>query len=156
MTKRVVVEPIIDYDGILTETERKKILKRIESAFCWLGASIPEDIELDGVKFKLRSEIQHLIMKNELTRSEKEHIKKLIASFEDREKFLRALVKTEAISDIEALEISKKICGILRGVHDLRELVENAQKGKAYDAKNDLMRDVEDEKRWLKYIKKLE
>ena len=86
MTKKIVIEPIVNYDGILSQDERKKILNRIESAFGWVGATIPEEIELRGTKFKLHEEIQNLILKDELTSSESKRIEKLIESLDAEEK----------------------------------------------------------------------
>ncbi|WP_455392774.1 DUF5788 family protein [[Eubacterium] cellulosolvens] len=155
MRKEIIIGPHVDYDGILTEAERRKILNRIESAFGWLGASIPEEIELAETKFKLRIEIQKLIMKSDLTREECEHIKKIISLLEDHGNFLKAMVKTDKLSEHEAMELSDTILGILRAVHELRELIKKAPQGKALDAKEELMHNIEDTKRWLKYTKRL-
>ena len=62
VSKQIIIKPYVDYDGILTLEERKKILTRLESAFSWLGATIPEEIEINGKKIKLLKEIQNLIM----------------------------------------------------------------------------------------------
>lgn len=155
MTRKVILEPIVDHDGILTTEERKRILNRIESAFSWLGAAIPKVIELDGEKIKLRDEIQKLIMKDNLTESEHDRIKKLIALLGDKQKLLRDIVNVGSISDTEALEISNNICGILRAVHELDDLVKRAPKTEAANAKQELMNDIEDKRRWLKYVKKI-
>ncbi len=155
MTKEIVIGPYVDYDGILTKDERKKILTRIESAFSWLGATIPEEITLADTKFKLRGEIQKLIMKKNLTPEESGRIEKIIMLLKDRSKRLKTKVKTDRLTEQEAMELSDKICGILRAVHELRLLVKKAPTAKALDAKHELMNDIEDTKRWLKYTKKI-
>jgi hypothetical protein len=152
MARKIVIEPHINYDGILSPEERRSILNKIESAFSWLGAEIPEDIEIKGKKIKLNEKIKNLIFKDELTKSESMEIEKLITTLETEGKSLVNLVKVGDISDIKALELSNDICGILRAVHELRELIKKAPKAKALDAKEDLMHKVEDTKRWLKYI----
>jgi hypothetical protein len=155
MTKEIVIGPYVDYDGILTKDERKKIITRIESAFGWLGATIPEEIKLADTKFKLREEIQRLIMKKNLTPEESGRIEKIIMLLKDRGKRLKTKVKTDSLTEQEAMELSDKICGILRAVHELRELVKKAPTSRALDAKQELMNDIEDTKRWLKYTKKI-
>jgi hypothetical protein len=156
MSKRIVIGPHINYDGILTEDERKSILNRIESAFSWLGADIPEKIELKGMKYELKREIQNLIMKKELTPEENKRIEKLISTLEAEEKVMIEKVKTADISDHKAMELCNDICGLLRAVHELRELINRVPKGKVMDAKEELMDKVEDTKRWLKYVHKLD
>jgi hypothetical protein len=156
MSKRIVIGPHINYDGILTEDERKSILNRIESAFSWLGADIPDRIELKGVKYDLKREIQNLIMKKELTPEENKRIEKLISTLEAEEKVMVEKVKTADISDHKAMELCNDICGLLRAVHELREIVNKVPKAKALDAKEELMDKVEDTKRWLKYVHKLD
>lgn len=155
MAKEVVIGPYVDYDGILTKDERKKILTRIESAFGWLGATIPEEIELADTKFRLREEIQKLIMKQTLTQEESQRIIRIICLLEHQSEFLKSIVKSEDISEAEAIELSNNICGILRAVHQLRELVKKEPKAKALEAKEELMQEVEDNKRWIRYIKRI-
>jgi hypothetical protein len=155
MSKKIVIGQHINYDGILTADERRSILKKIESAFSWLGAEIPEEITIRGSKYKLNKEIQNLILKKELTPEESRRIEKLISALEAQQKSLVDEVKTADISDIKALEMANKVCGILRAVHELRDVINKVPKAKALDAKEDLMEKVEDTKRWLKYVNKV-
>jgi hypothetical protein len=143
MTKKVFIEPYVNYDGVLTQDERKKILTRLESAFASLGATIPEEIEIEGVKFRLHDEIEKLVMKDDLIDSESKHIKKLIFVLEDHERFLKSIVRTGDITEGEAMELAETICGILRAVHELRELINAAPKSTAKDAKQELMKNIE-------------
>ena len=53
------------------------------------------------------------------------------------------------------MELCEKICGILRAVHEFREIINMVPKAKVLDAKEELMGKVEDTKRWLKYVDKL-
>ncbi len=155
MEKKIDLEPYINYDGILSDDERKRILDRIESAFSWLGATIPKEIEIQGKKYKLQQEIQNLILNNELTDPENDRITRLISHLENEKKVLTDIIKKESIADYDALELSNRICGILRAVHDLRGLAKRAYKVKAFNAKQELMDTIDDEKRWLKYVKKI-
>lgn len=155
MTKEIIIKPYVDYDGILTQEERKKILAKLESAFGFVGADIPIEIKLDGEKFKLRDEIQNLIMKKELSTTERIRIEKLITKLEACGKKFKEMITNSAITEEQAMEFADMICGILRAVHKLRQLIQKAQQTKAYDAKNELMEKVEDEKRWVKFTKKI-
>jgi hypothetical protein len=155
MTIEIKMKPLVDYDGVLTNEERKKILNRLESAFNWLGASIPKKVEIDGETFKLREEMHNLIMKPELTSTENKRIVKLISTLEIHKDFLKNMVQEEEISEEEAMEISNQICGILRAVHELREIVKKSSKSKALNAKSELMKEIEDKKRWIKYTRRI-
>ena len=155
MTKEIIIKPHVDYDGILTQEERKKILAKLESAFGFVGADIPKEIELDGEKFKLRNEIQTLIMKEELSTMERIRIEKLITKLEAHGKKFKDMITNSAITEEQAMEFADMICGLLRAVHKLRQVIQKAQQTKAYDAKNELMQKVEDEKRWVKFTKKV-
>jgi hypothetical protein len=156
MKKKIVMEPYVDYDGILTQDERRKILTRVESAFARLGATIPEEIEIEGVKFRLQEEIESLVLKEKLSPSENKRIKKLIFVLEDHSKLLKSIVRTGDISESDAMDISEKICGVLRAVHELRELVRSGPKSDSIDAKQELIKNIEDKKRWLKYLEKIQ
>jgi len=155
LVEKIIMGPIVNFDGILSQEERKKILSRLESAFACLGATIPEEIDLNGEKFNLLSEIQTLIFKKELTATENERIKKLISALQDRERFLKSVIQNDDISEEEALELSDIICGVLRAVRELRELIKQVPKPEVLDAKEELMNSVEDKKRWLKFTKKI-
>ena len=48
------------------------------------------------------------------------------------------------------------ICGLLRAVSELRELIRKVPKSEVLDAKEELMNSVEDKKRWLKFTKKIQ
>jgi hypothetical protein len=95
-------------------------------------------------------------MKDELTNSENERLERLISALEHEGKFLKGVVETGKITEEEAVAHADKICGILRAVHKLRELIKKAPKAKALDAKEELMRNVEDKKRWLEFSKKIQ
>jgi hypothetical protein len=95
-------------------------------------------------------------LKENLTHLENRRIKNLISSLEAHERFLTDIIKKEDIPDYDALELSHKICGILRAVHDLRDLMKKAPRSQVINAKQELMKDVEDKKRWMKFVKKIE
>ena len=155
MTKEIIIKPHVDYDGILTQEERKKILMKIESAFGIVGADIPREIEIDGEKFKLRNEIQDLIMKEDLSTMERIRIEKLITKLEAHGKKFKNMITNSAITEEQAMELADMICGLLRAVHKLRQVIQKAPQTNAYDAKDELMKKVEDEKRWVKFSKKI-
>ena len=95
-------------------------------------------------------------MNKVLTTSESERVKKLISVLENHEKFLKSIVSNDSISEKKAIEISDKICGILRAVHNLRVLIKEAPTAKALSAKQELMDNIEDNKRWIKYTKTIQ
>ena len=91
----------------------------------------------------------------ELTGVESKRIENLIKALEAKEKVMEDIVRSADISDHEAMQLCEKICGILRAVHELREIINMVPKAKVLDAKEELMTKVEDTKRWLKYVDKI-
>jgi hypothetical protein len=148
------MKPLVDYDGVLTKEERKRILSRIDSMFSWVGASIPDTVEIKGKKLPLRRAINDLIMKDELDDDDVKRIGRMVKALESHGRELREVIRKGDIDEDRAVEIYDEIKGILRAVSKLRRLKagEDDDDDENYD-KSVLMDRVDDEKRWQKYLK---
>ncbi len=154
MKREIRIQPLVNYDGILQSEERQRILKRIQSLFNWVGASIPEEAEIDGKTIKLRRLVSDFITKTEISDEDQKNIKILNKALLKKEKALENIISRGKISDHKAMKLLEEITGILRAVDKLRNLTEDDQDDAQTD-KEDLMRKIDDEKRWMKFVRSM-
>ena len=155
MGKKVDTKPLVDYDGVFTKEERRRILSRIDSMFSWAGASIPESVELDGEYIPIRKTINDLIMKDELDDNDRGRISKLVRALSKKERDLKELIKKGDISEEKGVELYDEIRGILRAVAKLRRLSHGEDDDDSDVERAALMRKVDDERRWKEFLKKV-
>ncbi|UCE72962.1 MAG: hypothetical protein JSV56_07955 [Methanomassiliicoccales archaeon] len=141
--------PLVDMDGILSEDERKRIIKRLHSALSWIGSIIPEEEVIDGKYVNLKEIIMDLISKPELTREDLMKAKVLAKKIAERERYLEEVIIHGDITEEKALRVLEEARGLLRAIEELRNIQE---RGKAKDAKNLLLSKVDDEKRWQRFL----
>jgi len=154
MKREIRIQPLVNYDGILQPEERERIMQRIQSLFNWIGATIPENVELENKNIKLRKLVSDFITKSEVSDEDKNNIRILIKALKKKSVELRKIISTQEISDHEAMELLDEITGILRAVDKLRNLTEDDEE-EIYSGKEDLMRKIDDEKRWLKFTRSM-
>lgn len=154
MKREIRIQPLVNYDGILQPEERKRIMNRIQSLFNWIGATIPEDVEIENKQIKLRKLVSDFITKSDVSGEDKENIRILIKALKKKSVELRKVISTQDITDHEAMELLDEITGILRAVDKLRNLTEDDEE-EIHSGKEDLMRKIDDEKRWLKFTRSM-
>jgi hypothetical protein len=129
-------------------------MNRIQSLFNWIGATIPEQVEIENKQIKLRKLVSDFITKSDVSDEDKENIRILIKALKKKSLELRQVISTQEISDHQAMELLDEITGILRAVDRLRNLTEDNEE-EIYSGKEDLMRKIDDEKRWLKFTRSM-
>lgn len=144
--------PLVNMDGILTEDERKRIIKRLHSILSWVGSIIPEKEKIQGRQIDLRKTITELITKPELTLKDIEKAKVLASGIAERERYLEEVIIHGDITEEEALQLLEEARGLLRAMEELRNIRE---KRKAIEAKETLLSKVDDEKRWSRFLGKI-
>ncbi|MEE9150995.1 MAG: DUF5788 family protein [Thermoplasmata archaeon] len=144
--------PLVNMDGILTEGERKRIIKRLHSILSWVGSIIPEKEEIQGRQIDLRKTITELITKPELTIKDIEKAKVLASGIAERERYLEEVIIHGDITEEEALQLLEEARGLLRAMEELRNI---RGKRKAIEAKETLLSKVDDEKRWSRFLGKI-
>ena len=144
--------PLVDMDGILTEDERGRIIKRLHSLLSWVGSIIPEREIIQGKEIDLRKIISELISKPELTREDIEKARILARGISERERYLEEVIILGDITEEEALKLLEEARGLLRAMEEMRNIQERS---KAIEVKETILNRVDDEKRWKEFLDKL-
>lgn len=135
----------------LTPEERKKILGRIHSSLYWVGEFVPDEYEIDGKRIMLRDTIFAFISKEEPTDEEVEAALALADRLQQDVRDHEEDLRSRNISVDDARRMMDEVAGLMRAVDELR----NMNKEKADYSKQLLMDRVNDEKRWLKFVKEV-
>ncbi len=152
MGTRFEMLPLVNMDGILSEDERARIIKRLHSMLSWVGSIIPDKEVISGEPVDLRTAISELIRKSELSREDLEKARILAKGISERERDLEGTIVHGDITEEQALELLEEARGLLRAVEELSNIQE---RGKAIKIKEELLGKVDDEKRWKKFIDKI-
>jgi hypothetical protein len=144
--------PLVDMDGILTEDERRRIIKRLHSLLSWVGSIIPEKEIIQGKEVDLRKIIAELISKPELTREDIEKARILARGIAERERYLEEIIIHGDITEVEALKLLEDARGLLRAMEEMKNIQES---GKAIEVKETILSKVDDEKKWKEFLDKL-
>lgn len=135
----------------LTEEDRRRILSRIHSLLFWLGKFIPEEELLEGEKVPLREVIFRYITKESPSPEEVQGALDLADTLEAKARQLEKQLNEGILTKGEAHIILDEICGLLRAVDDIRK-----SRGANAPIKAKAMMDrVQDERRWLAFVKKI-
>jgi hypothetical protein len=135
----------------LTEENRRRILSRIHSLLFWLGKFIPEEEMLAGEKVSLREVIFRYIMKENPSPEEVQGALDLAGTLEEKARQLEKELHEGLLTKGEAHIILDEICGLLRAVDDIRK----SKGANASIRVKAIMNRVQDERRWLNFVKKI-
>jgi len=152
MNAKFQLLPLVDMDGILTEDERRRIIKRLHSMLSWVGSSVPEREFIQGKTIDLRKMVMELISKARLTKEDLEKASVLAKGIAERERYLEEVIIHGDITEEEALQLLEEARGLLRAMEELRNVQERK---KAIETKETLLNKVDDEKRWQRFIGKI-
>ncbi len=141
--------PLVDMDGILEEEERRRIIKRLHSMLAWVGSVIPVKEIIRGKQIDLRRTIKELITKPVLSRDDIEKARILAKGIAERERYIEEVIIHGDITEEQAIQLLEEARGLLRAMEDLKGIRE---KGKAIEAKEILLKKVDDEKRWKQFL----
>jgi beta-phosphoglucomutase-like phosphatase (HAD superfamily) len=122
MASRFEMLPLVDMDGILTEDERARIIKRLHSMLSWVGSIIPDKEMISGEPVDLRKTISELIRKSELTKEDLKNARILAKGISERERDLEGTIVHGDITEEEALELLDEARGLLRATEELSNI----------------------------------
>jgi hypothetical protein len=135
----------------LTEEDRRKILSRLHSLLFWLGKLIPEEDLLEGERIPLREVIFRFVMNEKPSPEEVQGAMALADVLEAKARFLEKDLREKQLTKGQAHIILDEICGLLRAVDDIRK----AKVGSVPIMAKTIMNRVQDERRWLSFVKKI-
>lgn len=145
-------EELVNWDGVLSPDERGRILARIRSAFAEVGTRIPDFVEVEGRKLPLRETVLAYLERERWTRRELGEVDALCAALEGRVAELERSIREGDIDEASALALMREALGILRALSHLRKLGDAGERSVAKEA---LMSRVEDERRWLRFVRRV-
>jgi len=145
-------DDIVNWDGILTPDERKRILARLRSALGSVGARIPDKETVGGREIPLRETVFDYLERESLSEHELEAVERLMDGLEDRVRDIEADIEVGDIDEKGAVALMKEVLGLLRALEHLRKLREPRKVGVA---KAHIMRRIDDERRWLSFVNKI-
>ncbi len=133
-----------------TPEERRRILARIHSLFYWVGVLVPEEELIEDTRIPLRDIVYNFISKENPTEEEIQGALALAKVLEKKAHELEEKIKEGDITKAEARKLFEETAGLLRAVDDLRHA-----KGDVLEVRTKaLMAKIDDEKRWLEFVKK--
>ncbi len=135
----------------LTEEDRRKILSRLHSLLFWLGKLIPEEELLDGERIPLREVIFRFVMNEKPSPEEVQGAMALAEALEAKARKLEKGLQVDNLTRGQAHMILDEISGLLRGVDDIRK----AKGTNGPIMAKAVMNRVQDERRWLSFVKKI-
>jgi hypothetical protein len=125
------------------------MLARIHSLVYWVGMLIPEQELLGGSEIDLREVVFKLTSKQDLTAEEIREVHELIRLLTEKERSLERHLSRDPMTVRTAKDLLAEICGVLRAVDELRS-VESPER--AEFKKSEVMKKVEDAKRWQHFL----
>jgi hypothetical protein len=146
-------EEVVNWDGVLTQDERRRILSRLHDAFGAVGARIPDTIELGGRQLRLADTVFDYLGKDSLTARELDEVAALLGALESKLKEDERRIKDGRLTESGAVDLMKEVLGILRALDHLRSIRGDSKS--AGPARESLMKRVDDDRRWLEFVKKV-
>ena len=136
----------------LTEEERHRILRRLHATLSWVGVRIPEELDLDGERVRLRDLVDRFVFDDFIDDEERAEVMDLIDKLEDKAEILEEALEEEDLTLEEAEEILNRAIGVLRAIDELKHLEDDEE---WEDAHRRLMERVDDAKRWHDFTKRV-
>jgi hypothetical protein len=132
----------------LTPEERRKVLSRFHSLLFWVGEFVPDLEELGGKDVPLRDMVFHFITETSPDEATIYQAKRLADLLESKAKALENDLALEKMERERAYKVMHEALGLLRAVDELR----NIRPDQTFKAEA-LMTMVNDERRWLEFVK---
>lgn len=125
--------PVLDRsDGRFTEEERAFLIRNLRSIFAFVGCSIPDSIQTRSGPIPLRTIVNTLLTKENLSPSDREAVGELIHILEQKVSFNKKAISEYNLNDEEAEKLYFEACGLMKALAVLK------------NRNRDAPRDVED------------
>ncbi len=146
-------EDVVNWDGVLTQDERRRILARLHDAFGAVGARMPDTVELGGHQLRLADTVFDYLGKDGPSAGELDAVSALCGELESKLKEDERRIREGQLTEYGAVELMREVLGILRALDHLRALREDPKRASV--ARESLMKRVDDERRWLEFVKRV-
>ena len=133
----------------LTREDRLKIIARIHSLLYWVGEIIPQEIVLEGRTVPLRAAVFNYLITDEPTAEQKKDAEVLGEMLDAKVREIESEIRTGDVGRSEACDLMNEARAFLRAVDELR----NAEGEEGELRRHDLMKKIEDAKRWQHFVK---
>jgi hypothetical protein len=134
--------------ALLTSEDRSKIISRIHSLLFWVGETIPQEIRIEDRTVPLRDVVYNYLISDDPTEEEKKDAEVLAELLDKHVKEAEAEIRRGDITRSEACGLMNEARSYLRAVDELR----TSKGDEAEFKRHDLMKRVEDARRWQHFI----
>jgi len=135
-------------DNPLREFERKQLLERIEREGATVGASIPEEITIQGEQIDLQQFVFEIRRRETVPQGERERVERAKKNLRRERLQRKQRIEDEPITDEEGERLAEAIIGIDRALNELESLGPVDLESEAEK------QETADRKRWTKFLKK--
>jgi hypothetical protein len=136
---------------VLSSEDRAKIVSRIHSLLFWVGEVIPQEVKLDGRTVPLRDTVYNYLTEEDPSPEARRDAEVLAELLDKHVEELEKDIQRGDLSRAEACEMMNEARTYLRAVDELR----TAKGEEAEFKRHDLMKRVEDAKRWQHFVKEV-
>jgi hypothetical protein len=139
-------------EEMLSGVERENMLIKLDKEFAFAGATIPEEMEVEGERIRLKAFTFEVSKKRgRLSQAEMEEVDRVIALAIKRRREIVARLSREELTKAEARRLYEEARGLDRALDTLyaAPLPKQSVKEEANRAK------LEDGRRWLSLIRKV-
>ena len=128
--------------------ERKQLLERIERESATVGASIPEQITIQGEQINLQEFVFEIRRRDTIPSGERERVEQAKKNLRRERLQRKQRIEDEPITYEEADRLTEAIIGIDRALNELKSLGPVDIEGEAQ------AQEAADRKRWMKFLQK--
>ncbi|WP_336327988.1 DUF5788 family protein [Halovenus sp. HT40] len=128
--------------------ERKQLLERIERESATVGASIPDEITIQGEEINLQEFVFEIRRRETIPQGERERVERAKKNLRRERLQRKQRIEDEPITFEEGERLAEAIIGIDRALNELESLGPVDIEGEAQ------AQEAADRKRWMKFLKK--
>ena len=132
----------------MKEFERKQLLERIERDGATIGASIPNDVEIQGESLDLQTFVFEIRRRETIPAGERERVEQAKRNLRRERLARKQRIETGDISREEGERLAETIIGLDRALNELENLGPVNLEAEAQ------AKQTADQKRWTKFLKK--
>ncbi|SFS02621.1 hypothetical protein SAMN05216559_2668 [Halomicrobium zhouii] len=131
----------------MKDFERKQLLERLDREGATVGASIPEEIEVQGEDLDLQSFVFEIKRRDTIPKGERDRVETAKKNLRRERLQRRQLIEDGEISFEEGEQLVEDVVGIDRALNALEQLGPANIEGEAQ------AQEMADRKRWMKFLK---